>query len=154
MKVLLLTHIKNIGKKGEVVEIKEGYARNFLIPQKKAVPAAVGLVKAHHDKIHHEHMQQQTHQEKLITTLKNISGISLAYTVPASPAGHLYASLGAQAVLERLLAEKKMTQSVMRDVLKILEASPLFPIKTCGSHTLSLDYQGITGTLTLIVESA
>jgi large subunit ribosomal protein L9 len=154
MKVLLLAHIKNIGKKGEVVEIKEGYARNFLIPQKKAVPAQVGLVKAHHDKIHHEHAQRQAYEEKLTNTLKNISGISLVYELPASPVGHLYASLGAQAVLERLMVEKKVTQTVMRDILKILESSQVFPIKTCGSHMIPLDYHGSTGNLTLVVNGA
>ena len=39
MKVILLTDIKGQGKKDQIVEVSDGYARNFLFPQKKAVPA-------------------------------------------------------------------------------------------------------------------
>ena len=43
MKVILLEDVKTLGKKGEIVNVNDGYARNFIIPQKKGIEATVSL---------------------------------------------------------------------------------------------------------------
>ena len=44
MKVILLSDVKNVGKKGQVVEVSDGYAKNFLIPRKERTIAAIHIV--------------------------------------------------------------------------------------------------------------
>ena len=109
MKVVLLADVKGQGKKNQVVEVSDGYARNFLFPKKLAVEANAtvmnnikGQEAAKQHKIDVERANAKALAEKL-TTLKVI------FKVGSSADGRLYGSITAKDVAEKLAADHAVT---------------------------------------------
>lgn len=93
MKAILLTHVKNIGQKGEVINVSDGYFQNFLLPKHLAIKATDSQI---------EHVKNQ--KEKAVEKLENmkesamaikerIDGKSIKIQGKVSESGKLYASL-------------------------------------------------------------
>lgn len=105
MKVILTERIKSLGNIGDITEVKDGYARNFLLPQKKAMPATeanMALIQSERAQLE---AQEQARREAAESIAKSLEGVSLKTTAMASDEGKLYGSIGAHRVLE-LLAEQ------------------------------------------------
>lgn len=105
MEVILLERVGRLGNIGDVVKVKEGFARNFLIPQKKALRATEENKKtfeARKDKLAAENARLRADAEKQAEGLK---GLSLTLVRQASEDGKLYGSVNARDVADQL-AEK------------------------------------------------
>jgi large subunit ribosomal protein L9 len=98
MEVILSQDVAKLGKAGSVVKVKEGFARNFLIPNKLAVP----LTKENLKRIEQEKEKQSAHQAKLkkeSETLRDrLAGISLTIPVLVHDAEKIYGSIAAQEI--------------------------------------------------------
>jgi large subunit ribosomal protein L9 len=128
MDVILLERIENLGKVGDVVKVKPGYARNFLLPQKKALRAT---------KSNLEYFEtQRTHLEALNEAkLKDAAGVSgkldgLTVTLvrQASETGQLYGSASARDIADAIVAaghkvERRMIQ--LDHPIKVLGLHPV-----------------------------
>ena len=145
MKVILTADVKGQGKKDQMVEVSDGYARNFLFPRKLARPAdnqAVTELKnkqasAQH-KIDVERANAKEIAEKL-TTLKVI------FKVGASTDGRLYGSITTKDIAEKLAAD----HSISVDKRKITMNEP---IKAYGSYELDVKlYNDVAGKIHVVV---
>ena len=104
MKIILKKDVQNLGDAGEVVEVKNGYALNYLVPQGFATVATKGALKQHEETI-----RQRAHKEaKLVADAElvknNIEALPVKLTVKVSESGKLYGAVTATQVAEALTA--------------------------------------------------
>ncbi len=145
MKVILLADVKGQGKKDQLVEVSDGYARNFLLPRKLAKPAdnqAVTELKnkqaAAQHKIDVERANAKAAAEKL-------NAVKVIFKVGASADGRLYGSITAKDVAEKLAADHGITV----DKRKISMAEG---IKAYGSYDLDVKlYTDVPGKIHVVV---
>ena len=148
MKVLLKEDVKGQGKKGEIVDVADGYARNFLLPKNLAVVAdakAVNEVKmkkeASLNKVIIEKQRAQELAEKLNQTTVKLSAA-------AGPDGKLYGSVTTSNIADKL----KKDYDIDVDKRKILLDDP---IKAFGTYVVDIKlYSEVTANLTVIVTDA
>lgn len=101
MKLILLEDVKNLGREGDVVEVSEGYARNFLYPQHLAVeatPHALEQKKQHERSVVKKIKKADKEAQRLV---HNVDGVEAVIKVKADK-GKLYASVSAKDVIEAL----------------------------------------------------
>lgn len=128
MEIILLERIARLGTMGEKVTVKPGFARNFLIPQGKALPAtAANLEKfnAQKDTLEAQSLDAKKAAEAVAESLKEVS---LTVTRQASETGYLYGSIKARDIADALTAKG---QTVSRSSIQIGE-----PIKEVGEYTV------------------
>lgn len=107
MKIILKKEVANLGEAGEVVEVKTGYALNYLVPQGFATVATKSAMKQHE-----ETLRQRAHKEaKLVADAQaaaaELSAKTVTVTVKVSESGKLYGSVTSAQVAEQLGIEKK-----------------------------------------------
>ncbi len=105
MKVILLEAIDKLGKIGEVVTVKEGFARNFLIPNKKARPATAGNMKALELVQKKEALGLAKQVEAARALANRISNLSLTISAQAGDDEKLFGSVTSDAVSDALKDE-------------------------------------------------
>ena len=145
MKVLLLQDVKGQGKKDQIVDVSDGYARNFLLPRKLAKPADNQAVTELRNK-------QAAAQHKIDTDRANAKEIAeklttfqLLFRVGASEDGRLYGAITSKDIAEKLAADHGITV----DKRKISMADP---IKAYGSYEVDVRlYTDVSGKIRLIV---
>ena len=147
MKVILLTDVKGHGKKDQVVEVSDGFARNFLLPQKKAIPADA---KAQNDLKGKAEAKQFRHDEERRAaeeTAKRLSGVTVRIKASSGADGRLYGAVTAKEIATELSASAGITV----DKRKIqLDA----PIKAYGSYRIEVRlFEDVSGTFTVSVEA-
>jgi len=102
MKIILMEDVTTLGRRGDVREVANGYARNFLLPKKLAVPAtAANLQNLDHLKRQRERTENRAHQEAR-DAAGRIAALTLTVTTRASEDGRLFGSVSAQDVVEYL----------------------------------------------------
>lgn len=104
MKIILKKDVQNLGEAGEVVEVKSGYALNYLVPQGFATVATKGALKQHEETI-----RQRAHKEaKLVADAevikKQIEALAVTITVKVAESGKLYGAVTAAMVADALVA--------------------------------------------------
>lgn len=130
MKVILLERIENLGIIGDTVTVKDGFARNFLLPRHKALRATAANLKvfeAQKEQIHARNAAAKAAAEK---TAGELDGQSFVIIRQAGETGHLYGSVNGRDVAE-IVAEHG--QKVERNQI-VLNT----PIKTLGVHSLKV----------------
>jgi large subunit ribosomal protein L9 len=102
MKIILMEDIAALGQRGDVREVANGYARNFLLPKKLAVPAtSANLQNLDHLKRQRERAESRA-RESAQAAAGRIAALTLAVSTRASEDGRLYGSVSAQDVVEFL----------------------------------------------------
>lgn len=141
MKVILLDNIKGVGKKDEIINASDGYARNFLLPKKLAVeanPENMSKLKAKEDSNQYKKSVEKEEAQKLAEKLK---GILLKIAVKAGENGKIFGSITAKEIADNLREQYKI--EVDKKKIELKE-----PIKTLGSFTVNIKlYEGVIGTL-------
>ena len=144
MKVVLLADVKGLGKKGELCNASDGYARNFLFPKKLAVEAdssALNELKSREEaKAHHK--QEEINAAK--ATAEKLNGKSVTIKAKAGSGGRLFGSVTSK----EIAAEIKNSIGVEIDRKKMNVAD----IKNFGEYTAEIKlYQGIIAKITVKV---
>lgn len=144
MKVLLQEHIEGVGHLGDVLEVSDGFARNFLLPRKKAIEASERNVKEfeHHRRIVAEKARKE--KVELETHAKSISAVSLTFTMQAGKDGKLFGSVTSKDI-EEGLAEKGFT--IDRKKIQLSQ-----PIKALGTVAVAIRlHRDVTATVSVEV---
>ena len=145
MKVILTSDVSTLGKSGEMKNVADGYARNFLIPNKLAVPAEGGAFRAwQHDIASREEKRRREREEAEIYA-QRISSTTLTMSVKVGEGGKLYGSINNQDIAEAL-----GRRGIVVDKHKIeLEQ----PIKSLGTYKVAVKVlAGMTPEVTIVVE--
>lgn len=102
MQVILLDKVQNLGDLGEIVNVKSGYARNYLIPQKKASRATEENIKAFEAQKADLIAKAKESMAAAEARAESVNGLEVTVTANASPEGHLYGSVGPREIAEKL----------------------------------------------------
>ena len=145
MKVILTQDVKGQGKKDQIIEVSDGYARNFLLPKKLAIPAdakALNEAKNKEASIKHK-IDVETAQAKEIAA--KLEGVIVKLVCKSGADGRLYGSVTSKDVADALEAQHK----IAIDKKKINVASP---IKAYGKYELDVKlYTEVSGKINLLV---
>ena len=148
MKVILTQDVRGQGKRGQMIEVSDGYARNFLLPRKLAQEATA-------DNINTMRMNDKAKQEReakeraeAMEISKRMKGFTVTVTAKGGGAGRLFGSVTNTEIAEALAAQQKITLDKRKIVLDE-------PIKTAGVYTVrcKLGYE-ISGELRVEVKEA
>ena len=148
MKVILLQDVKGKGKKGQLLEVSDGYARNFMLPRKiaiEATPDAVNTMKMN-DKATQERIAREKAEAMEIS--KTLRGLTVVVKAKGGGAGRLFGSITNQEIADAL----KASAGITLDKRKIVIADA---IKNVGTYTVTckLGYE-ITAPLTVKIVEA
>lgn len=129
MKIILLQEVKKLGKKGEVLEVSEGYARNYLLPHKLAIEAtAVNVNSAQQQKAAEARKTQRLLDEARLSAAQ-LSKLSVTVAVKTGEGGRLFGSVTskdvADAMLEQHQIELDKRKIELKDALKALGTYPV-----------------------------
>lgn len=120
MKVILLKDVKKVGKKGELVEVADGYGRNYLIRNKLAVLAtntSVEILEEQKDEQQHL-LQQQEAEAKALA--KQLESMTLIFDVKTGAEGKVFGSISTKQICDKLLKE----HGIKIDKRKIIDSGP------------------------------
>jgi large subunit ribosomal protein L9 len=147
MKVIFLKDVKKVGRAGEVKEINDGYARNFLFPQKLADVATEGNLKSLEKKKQIFSLEKQIEHDLLMKNLREIEGKIVHIKEKANELGHLFSSVHKKDIIDAMLSEHRVR--ISEDVLLYDE-----PIKSLGEFKLHVSINKQIGNFTLVVGRA
>ena len=148
MKVILLQDVKGKGKKGQMLEVSDGYARNYMLPRKIAIEATADAVNTMrmNDKAAAEKAAKE--RAEALEISKQLREMTLVVAARGGGAGRLFGSVTNQEIADALAAKT----GIRLDKRKIVIADP---IKAVGTYTVQckLGYE-ITAPLTVKIEEA
>lgn len=147
MKVILLTDIKGVGKKDQIINANDGYARNYLFPKKLAVEATSGNLGNLKSKQESNQYRKDKQKEEAIALATKLKEMTLQIKVKAGENGKIFGGVTAKEIAENLKKEYKIDI----DKKKVLLSET---IKTIGVHNIEIKlYEGIIAKLKLNVVS-
>jgi len=144
MKVILLENIKNLGQKYEIKNVKDGYARNYLIPKGLAIPATK-------EKIEWALQQQEIYAKKAEEKLKKVQemaekldGQEVIFSVKVGEKNQLFETINSAKIAQKL---KEMGFEVKKNQIVLEE-----PIKELGEYQIKLALEeGLEPQITVVV---
>jgi large subunit ribosomal protein L9 len=145
LKVILTKDVPTLGKSGDMKQVADGYATNFLIPQGVAVPAAGGAYRAwQHDIASREEKRQKERAEAEIAATR-IASTTLTMGVKVGEGGKLYGSITSKDIADALA---RRGIDIDRHKIDLDE-----PLKTLGTYKVAIKVSsGMTPEVTIVVE--
>ncbi len=147
MKVILKSDIKGVGKKDQVIDASDGYARNFLFPKNLAVEANkenMAKLKAKEDAVKY---QKGVEKEEALKTADKLSKILLKIRVKSGENGKIFGGVSSKEIAQEL--EKQYKIIIDKKKVDLKET-----IKTLGTRTIDIKlYEGVIGSLRIDVIS-
>lgn len=131
MKVILKESMPNLGESGEVVDVKPGYARNYLLPQGKAyVASEENLARVEEEQRKAEELKKRNYLEANRRAAQ-LEGVTITFAVNAGEEGKLFGSVTAGDVADKLTAEGGLDFEVEKRIVQLED-----PIKELGTHAV------------------
>ena len=148
MKVILLQDVKSLGKKGELVEASDGYARNYLLPRKIAREANAQAMNEYKNAENSKNFKIATQKAQAEQQKKMLGGKKFVMTAKAGQGGRLFGSITAKQVAEEI---KKQYNIVVDKRKVVLECD----IKEFGTYKAEVKlYTGISANIDVQVTEA
>lgn len=145
MKVLLKSDVPKIGKKGELLDVKEGYARNFLIPNGLAIEASGGAMKQVEEDKKASDRKKAKEKEEAEALAAKLKGLTITLRHKAGEEGRLFGSITSAEVAESL-----KQKGFEIDKKKIILDDP---IRLVGEHSVKVKiHHEVTASLRVLVE--
>lgn len=145
MKVILNADIKGVGKKNEIINASDGYARNFLFPKKLAVPADAQNMNVLNAKKASEQHKKNMEFEEAKKTQEKMKEIVVKIKTKAGENGKTFGSITSKEISENL--EKQFKIKVDKKKISLPEQ-----IKTLGTYIVDVKlFEGVVGKLTVLV---
>lgn len=138
MKVFFTQDIKGLGQRGEIKEVNDGYAKNFLFPKKLAVLPQNSVTKdIVKEKIAH-HLKEKIEKNDLEKKVRELNGQKFVFHEKADAHGRLYGAIGPKEIAQKLAIPEKMVKD---------------HFKQTGEFPLELEFgQNLTATVRIVVE--
>ncbi len=141
MKVILLQDIKGVGKKDQVINANDGYARNYLFPKKLAVEANVGNLTNLKSKQDSNQYRKDLQKEEAIKIADKLKGLNVQIKVKAGENGKIFGGVTSKEIAENLKAQ----HGIEIEKKKIILTET---IKTLGTVNVDIKlYEGVTAKL-------
>ena len=139
MKVILTTNIKKLGKIGELVKVKNGYARNYLFPQNKALRENKKNLE-YFEKIKDDiKVKENKKLEEAKKLIDNIHNLNIEFRKESDEKDQLYGAISKKELIN-FLNENNI--KILSDDIKIIQ-----PIRSLGEHLIEINpYEGISNT--------
>ena len=146
MKVVLTQEVKWLGHAGQIKEVADGYARNYLLPKGLATVATAGAVKEVEQRQVAEKKRQDKLDEEMLSVGKRLDGTNITVRAKVGEGGKLYGSITSQDVADAL--ESQASQTVDKRRIEIEE-----PIRHVGSYKIPVKLsKNVTANVNLTVE--
>lgn len=146
MKVILLTDVKSVGKKNQVIEVNDGYANNFLLPRKLAVPYTKGSVDVLNRQKQDVLDKAAAKKAEAIDIQAKLKKVTLVFKVKTGKDGKMFGTITAKQIESELLNKHKITI----DKRKFVNYEP---INRIGESQVAIELdKNIIGTITVQVE--
>jgi len=141
MQLILLQKVENLGDEGDVIEVKEGYARNYLLPKKLAIKATKGSL-TQIDILKRKKKQREEKELDAIRQLqKKVDGLRLEFNRKAGEKGKLYGSVTSKDIVDKI--GELLQIELERKYIDLPE-----PIKDIGETEVKLHFgKGIYGSI-------
>ena len=147
MKVILLDNIKGVGKKDEIINASDGYARNYLLPKKLAVEANAENMSKLNNKKEAASYKKDVEKQKAEELAQKLKGILLKIKVKAGENGKIFGGVTAKEISDNLKSQYNF--DVDKKKIELKET-----IKTLGSFEVSIKlFEGVTASLKVEVIS-
>lgn len=148
MKVILQQDVRGQGKKGQLVDVSDGYARNFLLPKKLAVIATAENLNTMKQQEKARKAQQAAEKAEAEALAKKLESLTVKVTAKAGEGGRLFGAVTAKEISECLAQQHGLNIAKAKLVLDE-------PIKACGGYKIKakLGYE-IVGTVNVMVVEA
>jgi large subunit ribosomal protein L9 len=144
MKVLLCEDIDKLGWLGDVVEVSEGYARNYLLPQHLAKPATEAAIRAIAEEKAKRAEQRKLEGRRLQAAAETVDGAEAVVAAKANEQGHLFGSVTARQIAANL---RSQGFEVADEIVQLSEH-----IKEVGTHAVTLKFApDVTATVNVVV---
>jgi large subunit ribosomal protein L9 len=145
MQVILMEKVHNLGQLGDIVKVKDGFARNFLIPQGKAKRATDGAIAEFQNRRAELELQQGKALAESQARAARLEGLMIQITQNAGVDGRLFGSVTNYDIAETLKAQG-------HEVTKAMVRMPQGPLKQVGDYPITLDlHADVTATITVSV---
>ena len=147
MKVILTTNIKKLGKVGDLINVKDGFARNFLFPQKKALRNTKNN-KEYFEKIRDEiNAKESENKDNALKLLNNLKDLKIEFIKEADENNQLYGAVSKKEI-QKFLEEKNI--KLLSDDIKIAQT-----IRSLGEHFIEINpYEGLIEKIKVFVIKA
>jgi|SRR5690606_30393197 len=148
MKVILLADVKNLGRKGDLVDVAEGYARNFLIPRNLAQIATDANLRSLATEKSHAKAKEQREEEEAKQLAERLQSTVVTVKAKSGEKGRLFGSVTAQDIADAV--KKDLDVTIDRKKIDMGE-----PIKALGTYELKVRvHSRVTANLRVQVVSA
>ncbi|AEG62078.1 50S ribosomal protein L9 [Desulforamulus ruminis] len=131
MQVVLLQDVAKLGKKGDIANVAEGYARNFLFPRNLASPASEGKLKELSTQKQNQAAKKQKQEEEAKALAAQISNLTVKLQAKVGEAGRLFGAVSSKDIADGLKTQHGCIVDKKKIVLKE-------PIKTLGTHKITI----------------
>jgi len=147
MKVILLTDVKKVGKKDQIIEVSDGYAQNFLIARKLAVQVTAKSKEVLQKQQDDEAARQSQLRAEAKELAEKLEKITLEFTVQSGKDGKMFGNVSFKQVADQL----ENNYGITIDKRKIIDKGALGIL---GFHHLSIElYKGVIGTINVHIKS-
>ena len=146
MKVILTQDVKSLGKKDTVVNVNDGYARNYLFKNNLAVEANPTTMSQLNNKLDSNKFKKDTEKARAEELAKTIGNIVLEFAIKTGENGKTFGSVTSKDISDKLLEQEKIEV----DKKKILLSEP---IKMVGKRIVDIKlYEGVIGKINVVVK--
>lgn len=147
MKVILKDNIKGVGKKNEVINASDGYARNFLFPRNLAVEATIENMQKLNSQNQAKQYRKDVEKEQATQIAKKLETITVEIKVQAGENGKIFGSVSSKEISESL--EKQYKISIDKKKIEVKE-----PIKILGARIVEARlFEGVIGKIKINIVS-
>lgn len=129
MKVLLKENVKGVGKKGEVVQVKDGYARNFLLPRGLAVDATEGRLREVREEEKQRLRREQKEEQEAREKASRWQGTEVVFTRKTGDGEHLFGAVTAAEIAQALAQKGFPVEKKAVHLEEPLKRLGVFPVK-------------------------
>ncbi|HHY13060.1 MAG TPA: 50S ribosomal protein L9 [Thermoanaerobacterales bacterium] len=147
MRVILQEDVKKLGVKGDIVEVADGYARNYLLPRGLAIEATQRGIKRVKTMRNQQRRQEEKELEKAQGLAEKLEGQEFIIKAKAGEKGRLFGSITSKDIVDSI--KDKFDLVIDRRKIELPE-----PIKSIGSHDVNIRiYAGVVATIKVVVET-